>query len=77
MKVLEQMQSYGHERVAFHQDTKTGLKAVIAIHSTTLGNALGGTRRWAYASESDALHDLQGRGIGPRDGRREERHHHA
>ena len=58
MKVLEQMQSYGHERVAFHQDTKTGLKAVIAIHSTTLGNALGGTRRWAYASESDALHDV-------------------
>ena len=58
MKVLEQMQSYGHERVAFHHDVKTGLKAIIAIHSTVLGNALGGTRRWAYATETDALHDV-------------------
>jgi leucine dehydrogenase len=58
MNVLAEMQSYGHERVAFHQDAKTGLKAIIAIHSTTLGNALGGTRRWAYATEKDALHDV-------------------
>ena len=58
MNVLAEMQSYGHERVAFHQDAKTGLKAIIAIHSTVLGNALGGTRRWAYASEKDALHDV-------------------
>ena len=58
MNVLSQMQSYGHERVTFHQDAKTGLKAIIAIHSTVLGNALGGTRRWAYASEADAMHDV-------------------
>lgn len=58
MNVLEEMQSYGHERVAFHHDAKTGLKAIIAIHSTALGNALGGTRRWAYASENDALYDV-------------------
>ncbi len=58
MNVLSQMQSYGHERVAFHHDAKTGLKAIIAIHSTVLGNALGGTRRWAYASEADAMHDV-------------------
>jgi leucine dehydrogenase len=56
--ILEQMTAYGHERVAFHQDPATGLKAIIAIHSTTLGNALGGTRRWCYASESEALFDV-------------------
>ncbi|MFN9077314.1 MAG: Glu/Leu/Phe/Val dehydrogenase dimerization domain-containing protein, partial [bacterium] len=58
MNVLAEMQSYGHERVAFHHDAKTGLKAIIAIHSTVLGNALGGTRRWAYATEDDALYDV-------------------
>ncbi|MFO0827768.1 MAG: Glu/Leu/Phe/Val dehydrogenase dimerization domain-containing protein [Phycisphaerales bacterium] len=58
MNVLEQMTSYGHERVAFHQDPATGLRAIIAIHSTVLGNALGGTRRWCYASEDDALFDV-------------------
>jgi leucine dehydrogenase len=58
MNVLSEMQSYGHERVAFHHDAKTGLKAIIAIHSTALGNALGGTRRWAYATEADALYDV-------------------
>ena len=58
MNVLAEMQSYGHERVAFHHDAKTGLKAIIAVHSTVLGNALGGTRRWAYATEDDALYDV-------------------
>jgi leucine dehydrogenase len=58
MKLFEQMASHGHERVAFHQDPTTGLKAIIAIHSTVLGNALGGTRRWAYASEGEAVHDV-------------------
>jgi leucine dehydrogenase len=58
MNVLHEMVSYGHERVAFHQDPATGLRAIIAIHSTVLGNALGGTRRWCYASESDALFDV-------------------
>ncbi|MBL9120744.1 MAG: Glu/Leu/Phe/Val dehydrogenase [Phycisphaerae bacterium] len=56
--ILEQMSSYGHERVAFHQDPATGLKAIIAVHSTVLGNALGGTRRWCYANESEALFDV-------------------
>ena len=58
MKVLQQMTSYGHERVTFHQDPTTGLRAIIAIHSTALGNALGGTRRWCYASEDEALFDV-------------------
>lgn len=58
MKLLQQMTVMGHERVVFHQDPVSGLRAIIAIHDTTLGNALGGTRRWCYASEEDALTDV-------------------
>ena len=55
MKALQQMTVMGHERVALHQDPDSGLRAIIAIHDTTLGNALGGTRRWCYANEQEAL----------------------
>lgn len=58
MDLLKSMHTMGHERVAFHQDPASGLKAIVAIHSTVLGNALGGTRRWAYASTDDALFDV-------------------
>lgn len=58
MKALQQMTVMGHERVALHQDPDSGLRAIIAIHDTTLGNALGGTRRWCYASEEEALMDV-------------------
>jgi len=58
MTILEQMCEFGHERVAFHQDPKTGLRAMIALHSSALGNALGGTRRWYYSGEADALNDV-------------------
>lgn len=47
-----------HERVVFCHDAKTGLKAIIAIHSTVLGPAAGGTRLWSYASDDEALHDV-------------------
>jgi len=47
-----------HERVVFCHDAKTGLKAIIAIHSTVLGPAAGGTRLWAYESDDEALHDV-------------------
>ena len=57
MNTFEQMVQRQHERVCFHQDLDTGLRAIIAVHSTTLGNALGGTRRWHYATEADALYD--------------------
>jgi leucine dehydrogenase len=43
--------------VLFCHDPLTGLKAIIAIHSTALGPAAGGTRLWSYASDDDALHD--------------------
>jgi leucine dehydrogenase len=46
-----------HERVTFCHDAQTGLKAIIAIHSTALGPAAGGTRLWAYESDDAALHD--------------------
>ena len=39
------------------QDKASGLKAIIAIHDTTLGPALGGTRMWTYATESEAIED--------------------
>ncbi|WP_053740938.1 Leu/Phe/Val dehydrogenase [Streptomyces sp. NRRL WC-3618] len=47
----------GHEQVVLCQDRATGLKAVIAIHSTALGPALGGTRFYPYASEAEAVAD--------------------
>src|ERR1700760_680450 len=48
----------GHEQVVFCHDEPTGLKAIIAIYSTALGPALGGTRFYPYASEADALTDV-------------------
>ncbi|MGY6023687.1 Leu/Phe/Val dehydrogenase [Streptomyces spinosirectus] len=47
----------GHEQVVLCQDRASGLKAVIAIHNTALGPALGGTRFYPYASEADAVAD--------------------
>jgi len=58
MNTFDQMVERQHERVCFHQDRETGLRAIIAVHSTKLGNALGGTRRWHYATEADALYDV-------------------
>ncbi|MBL7963454.1 MAG: Glu/Leu/Phe/Val dehydrogenase [Flavobacteriales bacterium] len=52
------MAELGHEEVLFCQDRVTGLRAIIAVHNTTLGPALGGTRMWPYASEAEALHDV-------------------
>ena len=57
MKLLQQMSVMGHERLVFHQDPESDLRAIIAVHDTTLGNALGGTRRWCYASEEEAITD--------------------
>lgn len=58
MQTLEKMYSMGHEEVVFFQDKSCGLKAIIAIHDTTLGPALGGTRMWPYQSEEEALVDV-------------------
>jgi valine dehydrogenase (NAD+) len=48
----------GHEQVVFGSDDETGLRCIIAIHSTRLGPALGGTRFYPYASEDEALTDV-------------------
>ncbi|WP_139489281.1 Leu/Phe/Val dehydrogenase [Brevibacillus dissolubilis] len=57
MKIFDYLQKYDYEQVVFCQDETSGLKAIIAIHDTTLGPALGGTRMWTYASEEDAIID--------------------
>jgi len=56
--VLDKMFNMNHEQVVFCNDKKTGLKAIIAIHNTNLGPALGGTRMWNYKSEIEALDDV-------------------
>ena len=48
----------GHEQVTYFADPESGLRAIIAIYSTALGPALGGTRFYPYASEGDALADV-------------------
>lgn len=47
-----------HQRVVFHHDPGTGLRAIIAVHSTRLGPAAGGCRMWPYASAEEALDDV-------------------
>ena len=56
--ILEQLSQSGHKKVVFCNDPSTGLKAIIAIHDTTLGPALGGVRMWNYNSETEALEDV-------------------
>lgn len=57
MELFKYMETYDYEQVLFCQDKESGLKAIIAIHDTTLGPALGGTRMWMYNSEEEALED--------------------
>ena len=47
-----------HEQVLFCRDAATGLRAIIAVHSTALGPALGGCRFWDYGDEGAALEDV-------------------
>jgi leucine dehydrogenase len=47
-----------HEQIVFCNDEETGLKAIIGIHNTNLGPALGGTRMWNYKNEAEALQDV-------------------
>jgi valine dehydrogenase (NAD+) len=56
--VIDVFRSGDHEQVVFCRDEPSGLRAIIAIHSTALGPALGGTRFHPYASEEDALADV-------------------
>lgn len=56
--VISQMSALNHEQLLFCNDTATGLKAIIAVHNTVLGPALGGTRMWMYNNEMEALNDV-------------------
>lgn len=56
--VIAQMSQYNHEELLFCNDNETGLKAIIAVHNTVLGPALGGTRVWNYNNEMEALNDV-------------------
>ena len=58
MSVFAAKNFRNHEQVLFHQDRASGLFAIIAIHSTALGPALGGCRYWSYEDEAAALDDV-------------------
>ena len=58
MDIFRSLKQYSHEEVIFAYDPDAGLKAIIAIHNTSLGPALGGTRMLPYKSEADALKDV-------------------
>jgi len=57
MELFRYMEQYDYEQLVFCQDKQSGLKAIIAIHDTTLGPSLGGTRMWTYESEEAAIED--------------------
>ncbi len=57
MELFKEMKKNGHEQVMFFQEKKSGLKAVLAIHDTTLGPGLGGCRMWPYSSEEKMVED--------------------
>lgn len=57
MEIFKYMEKYDYEQLLFCQDKQSGLKAIICIHDTTLGPALGGTRMWTYESEEAAIED--------------------
>lgn len=56
--VFFQLSKCSHQNVVFCSDEDTGLKAIIAIHDTSLGPAFGGTRMWSYKTEAEALQDV-------------------
>ena len=58
MDTFDEMNRWGHEQVVFCHEPSCGYFGIIAIHDTTLGPALGGTRVWPYASTAEALEDV-------------------
>lgn len=65
MDIFKRMEQHDYEQLVFCQDKNSGLKAIICIHDTTLGPALGGTRMWNYETEEEAIEDAirLGRGM--------------
>src|SRR5688572_26328154 len=56
--VFARLAEHAHEQVSFAYDSDSGYRGIIAIHDTTLGPSLGGTRFWNYPSDAEALHDV-------------------
>src|SRR5688500_5876782 len=56
--LFDKLTQYDYEQIVFCQDKSSGLKAIIAIHNTTLGPGLGGTRMYNYKNEQDAITDV-------------------
>ena len=56
--IFETIAKTGHEEVVFCHNKDAGLKAIIAIHNTVLGPALGGLRMWPYKTEQEAVNDV-------------------
>ena len=57
MDIFEMMKEHGHEQIIFNFDKETGMKTIIAIHDSTLGQTFGGVRMVNYASMEEALRD--------------------
>src|SRR5579863_5181842 len=58
MELFATLEKMGHEEVVFFQHKESGLQAVVAIHNTVLGPALGGCRMWPYKNEDEAITDV-------------------
>ena len=58
MEPFVEMNAHGHEQVVLCRNPEVGLKAIIAIHDTTLGPSLGGCRFYNYSTEADAMRDV-------------------
>jgi leucine dehydrogenase len=58
MSVFDHLEFDNHESLHYFNDDRTGLRAIVAVHSTALGPAAGGTRRWVYENDADALTDV-------------------
>ena len=58
MGVFDHVEFDNHESVHYFHDADTGLRAIVAVHSTALGPGAGGTRRWVYNNDEDALTDV-------------------
>jgi leucine dehydrogenase len=58
MSVFDHTEFDQHESVHYFHDNATGLQAIVAVHSTALGPGAGGTRRWVYRNDADALTDV-------------------
>src|SRR3979411_1840983 len=57
MKLFDTIADMGHEQLVLSQDTASGYRGILAVHSTVLGPALGGTRFWNYANDEEAIVD--------------------